>query len=129
MPPAVLKMCGSTLCKPLSIIFSRSLPEGGFPQLWKTSFISPIFKKGCKKNICNYRPIAKLSCIRKVFEKLVYNLIKHDCYKVISSHLEDLLLLIYQNALVFVLVRLSRKIKYIVYIQILAKHLPSFHIV
>jgi hypothetical protein len=85
IPPALLKMCGSTLCKPLAIIFSRSLFEGSFPQLWKTSFISPIFKKGCKKNICNYRPIAKLSCIPKVFEKLVYNLIKQDCYKVISS--------------------------------------------
>ena len=70
----------STFCKPLSITFSRSLSEADFPQLSKTSFMSVIFKKGCKKNICNYRPIAKLSCIPKVFEKLVYNLIKQDCY-------------------------------------------------
>ena len=63
------KMCGSKLCKPLYIIFSRSLSEGGLPQLCKTTFISTI---------------AKLPCIPIVFEKLVYNLHKQDCYKVIS---------------------------------------------
>jgi hypothetical protein len=47
------------------------LSDGVFPSEWKYSFITPIHKKKSKENISNYRPIAKLSCIGKVFEKLL----------------------------------------------------------
>lgn len=47
-----------TLSLPLSIIFNKSLSEGVFPDLWKLSFISPIYKSGRKVDMTNYRPIS-----------------------------------------------------------------------
>ena len=85
IPPIILKNCSYSISKLLTLLFERSLSEGYFPKIWKISFISPIFKKGCNKEISNYRPIAKLSSIPKVFERLVYDIIKHDCYRIISS--------------------------------------------
>ena len=40
-----------------------------------------IFKKGCKKNRDNYRPISITSCLANVFEKLVQNRIKDHLKK------------------------------------------------
>ena len=41
------------------------------PEQWKISKIMPIFKKGCKNAIENYRPIANLCSASKIFEKLI----------------------------------------------------------
>ena len=41
------------------------------PEQWKVSKIVPIFKKGCKTKIENYRPIANLCSSSKIFEKLI----------------------------------------------------------
>lgn len=52
-------------------MFNLSLREGFFPDSWKSLFITPIFKNGDKRDISNYRGIAILSTIPKLFEKLV----------------------------------------------------------
>lgn len=39
--------------------------------------INPIFNKGCKNQIENYRPIANLCSASKIFEKLILNKIKY----------------------------------------------------
>jgi hypothetical protein len=44
---------------------------------WKLSKIIPIFKKGCKNQIENYRPIANLCSASKVFEKLILKQIQY----------------------------------------------------
>ena len=49
----------------------------------KKSIIKPIFKNNDNKNIINYRPIALLPQISKIFEKIIYNrlsnfIIKHN---------------------------------------------------
>jgi len=59
------------IAEPLSILFTRSLNEGIFPNIWKTANITPIFKKGDKGDCSNYRPISLLSCVGKVLEKCV----------------------------------------------------------
>ena len=41
---AFLASCKYSLSKPISLLFDRSLSEGIFPQLWKLSFVKPIFK-------------------------------------------------------------------------------------
>ena len=41
------------------------------PKQWKVSKIIPIFKKGSKTEIKNYRPIANLCSTSKIFEKLI----------------------------------------------------------
>ena len=84
----VLKSCASTLTRPLTILFNRSLSEGKFPQIWKNAQVTPIFKKGNQQKVNNYRPISLLSCIGKVLEICVQKhvltyLIEND---IISQH-------------------------------------------
>ena len=44
----LLKMCDSSIVKPLSIIFKSCLQTGTFPNNWKKSNVVPVHKKGDK---------------------------------------------------------------------------------
>ena len=44
-----------------------------YPDQLKIAKVIPIFKKGDKLLVSNYRPISLLSNINKIFEKLVYS--------------------------------------------------------
>ena len=55
-----------------------SLSNGYFPEIWKKSFIIPLFKSGSKSNISNYRGIAKLSVIPKLLEKIITDILSHQ---------------------------------------------------
>lgn len=50
-----------------------SLVNGLFPDVFKTARIVPIFKKGENTNVQNYHPVAILSSISKVLEKVIYS--------------------------------------------------------
>ena len=69
----MLKECAESLCGPLAFIFRLSLRLGIFPETWKEALVSAIFKK-IDPTLCKYyRPISLLSCISKVFEKVVFD--------------------------------------------------------
>ena len=69
----MLKICDSSVIKPLIIIFNTSLTSGTFPSAWKKANIIPIHKKGDKMDIKNYRPISLLPICGKLFEKVIFN--------------------------------------------------------
>jgi hypothetical protein len=71
IPPKFLKNTKFAISKILFKIFNLSLDSGIFYDSWKTSFITPIFKCGNRSQISNYRGIAILNCIPKLFEKNV----------------------------------------------------------
>lgn len=71
--PRLLINCASSLVTPICILFKRSISEGIMPKIWKTGTITPIHKKGSKREICNYRPISKLCVLAKIFEKIIHN--------------------------------------------------------
>ena len=52
-------------------IFNKSLKQGVFPDLLKLAIIVPVSKEGDTTKLNNYRPIALLPCISKIFEKCV----------------------------------------------------------
>ena len=55
----------------MSQLFEKNYATGLLPEQWKVSKIIPVFKKGDKTKIENYRPIANLCSDSKVFEKLI----------------------------------------------------------
>jgi Reverse transcriptase (RNA-dependent DNA polymerase) len=84
IPPLILKNCASAFALPLCLIFNRSLSTCVFPDKWKVSFVTPIFKSGRRNEVANYRGIAILSAIPKLFELLVYRSMYDDLRQLIS---------------------------------------------
>ena len=58
---------------PLKFLFNLSLKYGVFPQNLKIAKVIPIFKKGEKTEVSNYRPISILPCFSKILERIMYN--------------------------------------------------------
>jgi hypothetical protein len=85
IPPRILKDCAEGLVKPLTMLFNLSLESGIFPTAWKSSYIVPIFKKGARDQIENYRGIAILSSIPKLFEKIIFDRIYFSVKEKIST--------------------------------------------
>ena len=79
--PKMLKECPA-LAKPLNLIFRQSLDTSTLPSDWKSSIISPIFKKGNKAEASNYRPVSLTSIVCKMLETLI----KRTLCKHISQH-------------------------------------------
>ena len=76
---------------PNLFLFNLSLRSGEFLDSWKFSYITPVYKSGPKQNIENYRPIAKLQLIPKIFESIV----KRKIYEAVKNHIS-----IYQHGFV-----------------------------
>ena len=53
-------------------MFDVCLSEDTYPDLLKIAEVVPIFKKGERNKMTNYRPISLLSQFIKIFEKLLY---------------------------------------------------------
>lgn len=68
-----LKLVAHCVSVPLSIIINKIFALGIFPSFLKRAKIIPVFKKGDKHLISNYRPISILSSLSKVIEKLFAN--------------------------------------------------------
>jgi len=59
-------------------LFTKSLTEGEVPPDWKLANVTPIFKKGNKSNVSNYRPVSLTVNLCKVFESIMRDeMIKH----------------------------------------------------
>ena len=73
IPTCVLHILKDHICIPLRDIFNLSLSTGCHPDILKISKTIPIYKKGSRLSVCNYRPISLLSNLNKILEKLVHN--------------------------------------------------------
>ena len=54
-------------------IFKESLEEAAFPEKLKIAKLIPVFKKGDKENVENYRPISIFPVFSNVLERIMYN--------------------------------------------------------
>ena len=67
----MLLLCVDTVTLPLQVIFSF-LSTSIYPDMWKLANVTPIFKKGDKQLMKNYRPISLLPICGKILEKIIF---------------------------------------------------------
>ena len=68
----LLRISARGICHSLSLLFNSSLKTGEFSSEWKEALVTPVYKKGEKEIVCNYRPISILPVVAKVFERIVH---------------------------------------------------------
>jgi hypothetical protein len=83
VPPYILKQAGPTLISVLTHIFDLIARSRKFPEVWKTTRITPILKKGDATDVTNYRPIAVLSAPAKLFETIIHRIVFNACQSIL----------------------------------------------
>jgi hypothetical protein len=68
---AMLKREPHIFARLLTSLINKSIEEGVFPDCLKVANVIPIYKKGEKTNLNNYRPISLLPVLSKVYEKVL----------------------------------------------------------
>ena len=79
IPQLFYKRFAFFLTEPLFIILSKSYDTGTVPSAFRETIVTPIFKKGPKSIVSNYRPVAQGCIAAKLLEKLI------------SSHIQNFL--------------------------------------
>ncbi|PKU35565.1 rna-directed dna polymerase from mobile element jockey-like [Limosa lapponica baueri] len=77
--PRVLRELADVIAGPLSIIFERSWRTGKVPEDWRKANVIPVFKKGKKEDLGNYRLVSLTS--GKMMKRLLLG--------IISKHMEE----------------------------------------
>ena len=70
--PRLLKEADLAIVPSLSKLINKSLEESKTPILWKKANVLPLFKKGSKADVNNYRPVSILCCPSKILEKFIF---------------------------------------------------------
>lgn len=73
----LLKFCREELCFPLTDVINKSLTQAIFPTNLKIAKVYPLFKKGNKDDMGNFRPISLLPTFAKILEKVVLSRLKN----------------------------------------------------
>jgi len=83
--PRVPRELAELLAKPLSIICQQSWPSGEVPVDWGLTSVMPIYKKGWKEDLRNYRPLDLTSVPRKVVDIQDYQAIGHSQHGIMKG--------------------------------------------
>ena len=72
IPIMLVKHSKYIISNTLAKLFNCCMASGIFPENLKTGKITPIYKKGNKELMENYRPVSTLPVFGKIFEKVIY---------------------------------------------------------
>ena len=87
IPARVLKQFSESYADVLTDVYNTSLSSKVFPGSLKMADVSPLFKHGDRSNRGNFRPISKLPCLSKVYERVMFD----DINTFMSSRMSPLL--------------------------------------
>jgi len=73
LKPKVIKNVRHEIAVPVLHLVNLSLRKGVFPDLLKEAIVTPIYKKGVKDLMSNYRPVSILKVFAKILEKVMYS--------------------------------------------------------
>ena len=89
IPGKLIKEGADFLCKPIQSLINKCIDTCTFPNALKLVEVVPLFKKNDVLKNMNYRPISILSCISKIFEKLLILQLKMYFDYIFSQYLSD----------------------------------------
>ena len=69
----VLKEAEEEIAPFLQFIFNQSLTTSQVPGDWKCANVTTVFKKGSKKEACNYRPVSLTYVPCKILEHIIFH--------------------------------------------------------
>jgi hypothetical protein len=81
IPETLVKQRIHLIKGPLAHIYNLSLNSGVFPDVWKTAKVKPLYKKGDKYDMRNYRPISIIPVFAKLLKRLMNNRIISFLYE------------------------------------------------
>ena len=70
--PRLLKEGARELAPSLVRLFNISVTSCQIPAIWKLAHVIPIFKKGDRSRVSNYRPVSLLSVVCKCLERIIF---------------------------------------------------------
>ncbi|XP_053686917.1 uncharacterized protein LOC128736459 [Sabethes cyaneus] len=85
IPATLIKHCITGLLAPISHLFRLSLASGRFPEAWKQAYMFPVFKKGDRTKVDNYRGISALCAVSKLFELVIIEPIFSYCQQTLAN--------------------------------------------
>ena len=68
-----LKMAAQAITKPLTKVLNLSIESNTFPDNLKKAKVTPIYKKGSKTDVNNFRPISVLPILNSIYERHISN--------------------------------------------------------
>ena len=75
-----IKAGGEPLVNALHLLYNKIITSSIIPQSFKEALIVVLFKKDCRLECKNYRPISLLSHIYKLFISIIANRVRNDLY-------------------------------------------------
>ena len=69
----LIKNTATILNSTILKIYDKTIENSTYPEILKTTILLPIFKKGNRSDISNYRPIALLNWLSKTYENILHN--------------------------------------------------------
>jgi hypothetical protein len=76
----VMKASTPFIVSPLTYICNKILQTGTFPDRLKYAEVKPLYKKGDRKELFNYRPISLLPNFSKIIEKVMYKRLSYHLH-------------------------------------------------
>ena len=75
VPPAFLKHCAFQLSPLVAALYEDILKRKKWPDVWKTAYITPLYKKDSHSDVSNYRPISLLPKLSLGLERILFDYI------------------------------------------------------